>query len=77
MYNLMSSDFASLWKMSHLGFSFGYSAPLTANPVLPVYTVDVVSRFSQDWGLANIVAVLILQGLSALASVCDVHKGLY
>lgn len=55
--------------MSYLGFLFGYSTPLTTNPVLPVYTVDVVSRFSEDWDPANIVAVLIVQGLSALASV--------
>lgn len=46
-----------------------YSTPLITNPVLPVYTVDVVSRFSEDWDPANIVAVLIVQGLSALASV--------
>lgn len=55
--------------MSYLVFLFGYSAMLTTNPVLPVYTVDVVSRFSKDWGPANIVAVLMLQGLSALAGV--------
>lgn len=79
MYYLTSAEFTALWKMSCLGLLFGYSALLTANPVLTVYTVDVVSRFSEDWGPANIAAVLMLPGLSAPARVsdCDVRKGLY
>lgn len=77
MYYLTSAESPALWKTSCLGLLFGSSTLLTANPS-SLSTVDVVSRFSEDWEPANIAAVLLLQGLSAPARVCDcdVRKGL-
>lgn len=53
---------------------------LTTNPVIPVYTVDVVSRILEDWGPANICCRAYAAGpfcSSVSVCGCDVRNGPY
>lgn len=62
--------------MTYLVCLFECSVLFTANPVIPVYTVDVVSRILADWGLANICCLccraLLLQPLCLPVNVTSI-----
>lgn len=67
---LTSAELTAVWKITYLGCLFGCSASLTTNPVIPVYTVDVVSRILEDWGLANICCCAYAAGPFLLVCLC-------
>lgn len=74
-----SAELTAAWKITYLVGLCGCVASLTTNPVIPVYSVDVVSRISEDWGPANICCCAYAAGpfcSSQCVCECDVHNGL-